>query len=77
MLDAKCLESDVAFFSKHLGYMNLIFEDASDFRFCLWEIHKYKEFTEFIKKLRVCNMDVIPPQELTPSESLVQEAMHE
>ena len=35
-------------------YIIHIFEDNSDYRFHLWEIQKYKEFMEFIKKLCVC-----------------------
>ena len=47
------LESVGAFKPEHLGYITCICEDTSDSIFHIWEIHKYKEVTEFIKKL-VC-----------------------
>ena len=53
------LESARSFKPDHLGYTTSIFEDTSESRFRLWAIHKYKDVTEFIKKLRVCDMDVI------------------
>ena len=59
LVDAERIESAGAFKPEHLGYITRIFEDTSDSRFCLWDIQKYKEVTEFIKKLRVCDMDVI------------------
>ena len=37
---------------------------------------KYKEVTEFIKKLCVCDEDVMQPEELITYYSLVQEATH-
>ena len=77
MVDADCLESSRDFKPEHLGYINSIFEDTSDSRFRLWEIQKYKEVTEFIKKLHVCYMDVISQEDLAAFESLVQEAEHE
>ena len=43
----------------------------------MWSIQKYKEVTEFIKKLRVCDMDVISQEDLITYGSLVQEATHE
>ena len=58
LVDAERLESAGAFKPEHLGYKIRIFEDTSDPRFLLWAIQKYKQVTEFIKKLRVCDMDV-------------------
>ena len=43
----------------------------------MWAIHKYKEVTEFTKKLRVCDMYVISQEDLITYESLVQEATRE
>ena len=43
----------------------------------MWAIHKYKEVTEFIKKLCVYDMDVISQEDLITYESLVQEATQE
>ena len=37
----------------------------------------YKEVTEFINKLCVCDMDVIIPDELITYESLIQEDTRE
>ena len=68
------LESAGAIKTEHLGYINRIFEDTSDSRFCLWDIQKYKKVTEFIKKLCVCDMDVISQEDLKTYESFVQEA---
>ena len=58
-MDAERLESAGDFKPEHLGYTTRIFEDTSDSRIRLWDIHKYKKVTEFIKKLCVCDMDVI------------------
>ena len=43
----------------------------------MWAVHKYKEVMEFIKKLRVCDKDVISQEDLITYDSLVQEAMRE
>ena len=43
----------------------------------MWAIHKYKEVTEFIKKLCVCDMDVISQDDIITYEFLVQEATQE
>ena len=77
LVDAKRLESDGVFKPEHLGYITRIFEDTSDSRFCLWAIQKYKEVTDFIKRLRVCDMDVISQEDLITYDSLIQEATHE
>ena len=55
LVDSERLESSGAFKPEHLGYITRIFENTSDSRFRLWDIHKYKEVTEFIKKLCVCD----------------------
>ena len=55
----KRLESTGAFKHEHLGYINRIFEDTSESTYRMWAIKKYKEFTEFIKKLCVYDIDVI------------------
>ena len=73
-MDAERLESAGAFKPKHLWYIIRSFEDTSDSRFCLWDIQKYKQVTEFIKKLRVCDMNVLSQEDLITYESLVQEA---
>ena len=77
LVDAERLESAGAFKPEHLGYIIHIFEDTSDSRFRLWTIQKYKQVTEFIKKLRVCDMDVLSQEYLITYESLVQEATRE
>ena len=43
----------------------------------LWSIQKYKDVTEFIKKLRVCDIDVLSQEDLITYESLVQEDTQE
>ena len=77
LVDAERLESDEAFKPEHLGNITRIFENTSDSRFRLWDIHKYKEVTEFIKKLCMCDMDVLSQEDLINYESLVQEATRE
>ena len=77
LVDDERLKSSGAFKLDHLGYITCIFEDTSDSRFRLWDIQKYKEVTEFIKKLCVCDMDVISQEDLITYESLVQEATRE
>ena len=73
MVDSERLESADALKLDHLGYITRIFEDTSDSRSRLWSIQNYKEVTEFIKKLCVCDMDVISQEDLITCESLVQE----
>ena len=77
LVDAERLESAGALKPEHLGYITRIFEGTSDSRFRMWDIKKYKEVTEFIKKLLVCDMDVISQEDLITYESLVQEATQE
>ena len=74
LVDAERLGSAEVFNPDNLGYITHIFEDTSDSRFRLWDIHKFKEVTEFINKLRVCDMDAISQEELITYESIVQEA---
>ena len=50
LVDAERLESAGAFNTEHLVYITRIFEYNSDSRLRLWDIQKYKEVTEFIKK---------------------------
>ena len=52
-------------------------EDTSDSRFRLWDIQKYKEVTEFIKKICVCDMDIISQEYLITYDSFVKEATQE
>ena len=75
LIDAERLESARDFNPERLGYISRIFEDNSESKFCLWDIQKYKEVMEFMKKLPVCDMDVISQEELITYESLVQEAL--
>ena len=63
--------------SSVIGYITRIFEDTSDSIFWLWAIQKYKEVMEFIKKLRVCDMDVLSQEDIITYESLLQEATRE
>ena len=72
----KRLESAWASKPEHLGYITHIFEDTSDSRFRLWAIEKYKDVTEFIKKLRVCDIDVISQEDLITYESLINDGVH-
>ena len=77
LVDLNRLESFAAFNPAHLGYMTCIFEDTSDYILRLWAIHKYKEVTDFIKKFRVCNRDVISQEDIITYESLLQYATQE
>ena len=70
LVDNERLEISGAFNTEHLEYITRIFEYNYDSRFCVWEIHKYKDFTEFIEKICVFYMDVIPPEDLITYESL-------
>ena len=74
LVDVERLESASAFNPEQLWYITCIFEDNSNSRFCQWDIKKYKEVTEFIKKLCVCEMDVLSQEDLITYKSLVQEA---
>ena len=77
LVNAEHLENSGAFKPEHLGYITCIFEDTSDSIFRIWAIQKYKEVTEFIKKLYVCDMDVISQEGLITYEYLVQDATRE
>ena len=77
LVDSERLERAGAFKPDHIGYITHIFEDTYDSRFCLWDIHKNKEFTQFIKKLCVCDMDVISQEYIITYKSLVQESTRE
>ena len=77
LVDDERLESAGAFSPEHLGHVTCIFKDTSYFRFRHWGIQKYKEVMDYIKKLRVCDINVISPEQLITYESLVQEAMWE
>ena len=77
LVDDERLESSGSFKPKHLGYITRIFEDTSNSRFRIWDIQKYKEITEFINKLCVCDMDTISQDDLIIYEYLVQQATHE
>ena len=72
LVDAEHLESARAFKPEHLDLIIRIFEDASDSRFHLWETQNYKEVMEFIKKLCVCDKDVMQPDDIITYGSLVQ-----
>ena len=73
LVDAQRLDSSRDYKPDHLGYTTRMFEDTSDSRFRLWAIQHYKEDTELIKKLCVCDIDVISQEDLITYESLVQE----
>ena len=73
LVDSECLESSGAFKPEHLGYITCIFKNASDSRFRIWNIQKYKEVMDFIKKFCVCDMYVISQEDLITYDSLVQE----
>ena len=74
LVDDERLESARGFKPEHLGYITRIFEYTSDSIFRLWGIQKYKKVTDFIKKLCVCDIDVISQEDLITYESLVQKA---
>ena len=59
LVDAERLDRAGALKPEHIGYITCIFENTCDSRFRLWDIQNYKEVTELIKKLRVCDMYVI------------------
>ena len=77
LVDAERLGVSGAFKPEHIRYITRIFEDTSDSRFRLWGIQKYKEVTQFIKKLCLYDMDVISKEDLITYDSLVQEATRE
>ena len=77
LVDAERLESAGAFKPEHLGYINRIFEDTHDPRFRLLAIQKYKEVTDFIKKLPVCDIYAISQEYIITYASFVPEATRE
>ena len=77
LVDAKQLESAISIKPEHIGYTTNIFKSTSDPRFHIRETHKYKEVKYFIKKLHICDKDVMQSEELITYGYLVQEAMEE
>ena len=77
LVDAEHLESSGAFKTDQLGYITRIFENTSDSILRLWDIQKYKDVMEFIKKFCLCDMNVISKEDLINYESLLQEDTHE
>ena len=75
LVNSERLGSAGAFNPEHLGYINHIFEDTSDSRFHLWDIHKYKDMTEFIKKICVCDKDIMQTDNIITYSFIVQEAL--
>ena len=75
LVDDERLESAGSFKPNHLNYIIHIFEDTSDSRFHLWATNKYKEVMEIIKKICVCDEDVMLPDNIITYGSLVQESM--
>ena len=71
------LDSDRDFKPNNLGYITGIFDNNSGPKLYLWATNKYKDLTEFIKKLCVCDQDVVQPEDIISYGSLVQEAMGE
>ena len=65
MLYDECPDSSGAFKNENLGHITCIFEDTSDSRLRLWGIQNYKEVTEFIIKISVCDIGVISPDDLS------------
>ena len=76
-VDADFLESSGVFETEDLWYITCAFEDNSDSIICLWEIQKYNQVTEFIKKLCLCDIDVISQEDIVTYEYLAQEATRE
>ena len=72
LVNSEHLESAGTFNTKHLGHIICIFEDNSDYQFCLWEIYKYKQVMDFIKKLSVCDMDVVKTKNFVTYNPCVQ-----
>ena len=58
------LEGTRAFNNGNLGYITYIFDNNYDSIFIRWGVNNYNEITEFIKKLCVCPLDIIKPQDL-------------
>ena len=77
MGDAKIIDSAGSSKPDNLAYITHIFENNSDPRFHLWETHKDKDVTEFIRENNICDKDVMQPDELITYGSLVQEDMGE
>ena len=77
LVDAELLGSAGSFKTNHLSYIIRILKGNFDYRFHLWVTHKYKEVMTFIKKLCVCDEDLIRLNDVITYGSLVQEAMHE
>ena len=77
LVHAERLESAKDFKTENLGCTTFIFDDTSNSIFRIQSIQKYKEVTDFIKKLCMCDMDVVSPEDIITYESLVQEFTHE
>ena len=58
-------------------YITCIFEDNFDVRFHLWNNQKYKLVMVFLKKFRLCDIDVISQEKLIAYDTFVKEATRE
>ena len=72
-----CLESFGSFKPENLRDINRILQDNFDYRFNLWVIHKYKDVTEFLNKLYLCEDYIIQPEYLNNYNSHVKQVMRE
>ena len=54
LVNAEHLDSAGALNPEHLGHITSIFEYNCDSIFRIWDIQRYKEVIDFIKKIRVC-----------------------
>ena len=77
MVNVESLESAGAFNPEHLGYIIHIFEDTSDSRFHIWATQKYKGVIDFVKKLLLCDEDVMKTDNIITYGFLVQEYLRE
>ena len=59
LVDADHLVSTIYFKTKHLDYIKHVFWDTFYPRFHIWATHKYKQVTDFIQKIRVCDKDIM------------------
>ena len=64
LVDSEWLDSAGAFKPEQLKYITCIFEYTCISRFIIWSIQNHKDVAYFIKKLCMCDNDVIWPEDI-------------
>ena len=74
LVDVDIIHISISFRTNYLGYIAHIFDDTYDYIFSILDIKNDKDFMNFIKKIHVCDVDVLKPEYIITYEILLKEA---